>query len=167
MSSRENKTGRKRVAVSPQDHKYFKWERGKFPGVYLSRGDSPVVIADKVQFAYKHSFPVYIVESEFSRVSDCHDILSFISNIGYVYIFVDAVNKNRTAHNWMCFKVMDYVRDTDMSRYSQKSSRTKEYYLALESQGRKVAGKPYKAPIDYDFHPAWLSVTSTVTKVEQ
>lgn len=166
MSSPEAKTGRKRVSVSPQDHKYFKWDRGKFPGVYLAKGDSPTVIVDKVQFAHKNGFPIYIVEDEFGRVSECHDILSFLSNIGYVYIFIDAVNKNRTAHNWLSFKIMDYVRDTDMSRYGQKSNRTKEYYLALESQGRKVAGKPYKMPIDYNFHPVWLSVSTIVTKID-
>ena len=166
MSSPEAETGRKRVSLPPQSHKYFKWDRGKLPGVYLSKRDSPVVIVDKVRFAHENGFPVYIVGDEFRRVSDCHDILSFLSNIGYVYIFVDAVNKNKTSHNWLSFKIMDYVRDTNMARHGQKSNRTKEYYLALESQGHKVAGKPYRMPIDYDFHPVWMSVSTTVTKID-
>lgn len=166
MSSPKTKTIRKRVSISPQDHKYFDWNRGKFPGVYIKKNDSPVVIVDKARFAHKNGFPMYIVETEFNRVNDCHDILTFLANVGYVYIFVDAVNKNRTSHEWMSFKILDYVRDTNMSRYSQRSPRTKEYYSALENSGRKVAGKPYRMPSDYEFHPAWLSVSSTVTRVD-
>lgn len=166
MSSPKAKTSKKRVSISPQEHEYFSWDRGKFPGVYIKKNDSPVVIVDKARFAHKNGFPMYIVETEFSRVSDCHDILTFLASVGYVYIFIDAVNKNRTSHEWMSFKIMDYVRDTNMSRYGHRSPRTKEYYSALEASGRKAAGKPYRMPNDYEFHPPWLSVSSTVTRVD-
>lgn len=159
-------TRKKRVVVSPQDNKFFKWDSGKFPGVYLVPGEPPHEIVARVKFAHKNNFPIYMVESDFSRVSDCHDILTFLSNVGFVYIFVDEVNNNRTQHSWMSFKIVDYVRDTDMSRYRQKSSRVKEYYNHLEKTGKKVAGKPYRFPTDYRFHPAWLTVTTKVTKAE-
>ena len=121
-----------------------------YVGVYIYNESVDTIVA-KLEYAYRENYPVYFRYSDWDETArKLHNILIFMSNIGYVFIHSATVNKKQIPGNYVCLKLVDYKENINMSRWGQWSPAATRYYDTLVEKGA-IAKNSWAKTFDYEY----------------